>query len=250
MKNKNIVAIIPARGGSKGIPRKNIINLGGFPLIAYSIAVAKLSKLIERVIVSTDDEEIAEIARKYGAEVPFLRPREFARDDSLDIEFVQHAIKWFQDNEGYQPEYFVHIRPVTPLREPGVVDEAIEKFLNNKKTTSLRSAHELSESPHKFLEIKNGFFEGLFSNDNRSEYYNLPRQAFPSAYCPNGYVDVLKTKTMIETKTIHGSKILPFVTPFVVELDCSGDLDYIKFDLGRKKYEIYEFLKNNFKPTD
>jgi len=248
MKSKNIVAIIPARGGSKGIPKKNIIDLGGFPLIAYSIAVAKLSKLIERIIVSTNDERIAEIARNYGAEVPFMRPKEFARDDSLDIEFVQHAIKWFQDNEGYCPKYFVHLRPTTPLREPKIIDKAIEKFLNNKEATSLRSAHELSESPHKFLEIKNGFFEGLFPNDNRSEYYNLPRQTFSPAYCPNGYVDVLKTKAIIENKTIHGSKKLPFITLIIGELDRPEDLDYIKFDLSRKKYKIYDFLKSNFKP--
>ena len=129
-KNKKILAIIAARGGSKGIPKKNIIDLGGHPLIAYSIAVAKLSKLIERIIVSTDSEEIAEISKKYGAEVPFIRPEEYARDNSPDKEFVQHAINWFKEKENYAPEYMVHIRPTTPLRKPEIIDEAIEKFLN------------------------------------------------------------------------------------------------------------------------
>jgi len=247
-KNKNIIAIIPARGGSKSIPKKNIVDIGGHPLIAYSIAVAKLSKYISRIIVSTDSQEIANIAKKYGAEVPFLRPKEFAKDNSPDIEFFQHALNWFQKNEGYQPEYFVHLRPTTPLREPEIIDEAIEKFLNNKEATSLRSAHELRESPHKFFEIKDGFFVGLFPGDQRPEYYNLPRQAFSSAYHPNGYVDVIKSRILIDANTLHGVKILPFITPVVEELDRPEDLDYIKFGLKRKKYKIYEFLKNNFKP--
>jgi len=247
-KNKKIIAIIPARGGSKGIPKKNIVNLVGFPLIAYSIAVAKLSKLIERIIVSTDDKEIAGVAKKYGAEVPFLRPKEFAKDDSPDIEFFQHAISWFRDNEKYQPEYFVHLRPTTPLREPELVDRAIRKILNSKEATSLCSGHEV-ETPYKQFQIKNGFFVGLFPNDPRPEYYNLPRQTFPSAYYPNGYVDVIKLQVLRETNSLYGSRILPFLTSVAGDIDCLEDLDYIKFELTRKKYKIYEFLKSNFNPS-
>lgn len=246
MKNKNIIAIIPARGGSKGIPRKNIINLGGYPLIAYSIVAAKLSKLIERIVVSTNDEEIAQLAKNYGAEVPFLRPKEFAEDSSPDIEFVQHALNWLWENEKYQPEYLIHLRPTTPLREPEIIDQAIKEIFNNKKATSLRSAHELRESPHKFFKIKDGFFVGLFPEDSRPDYHNLPRQAFATAYHPNGYVDVIKTKTVKDMGVIHGPKILPFITPFVTELDRIEDIDYIKFDLMRKKYKIYELLKNKY----
>lgn len=243
---KNIIAIIPARSGSKGIPGKNIINLGGYPLIAFSIVVAKMSKIISRVIVSTDSEKIAEIAIKYGAEAPFLRPKKYAKDSSLDIEFVQHALLWLKKNENYQPEYIVHIRPTTPLRDSSLIDEAIKKILKNKKVTALRSAHELKESPHKFFEIKNGFFTGLFPEDRRPDYHNLPRQAFKPAYHPNGYVDVIKTKTIKEQGVIHGNKILPFVTPFSPELDNIEDLDYVKFNLNRGNYKIYDFLKKNF----
>lgn len=239
-----IIAIIPARGGSKGIPRKNIIDLAGHPFIAYSIIAAKLSKLIDRVIVSTDDEEIAKIALKYKAEVPFLRPKEFAKDSSPDIDFVRHAIDWLKENENYQPEYLVHLRPTTPLRESELIDKAIEEIMNKEEATSLRSAHELRESPHKFFQIKHGFFAGLFPKDSRLDYHNLPRQSFPSAYHPNGYVDVLKTKTIIESNVLHGDKILPFVTPFIAELDQLEDLEYIKFDLTRKKYKICDFLNN------
>ncbi|MBT6052972.1 MAG: acylneuraminate cytidylyltransferase family protein, partial [Candidatus Scalindua sp.] len=123
------IAIIPARSGSKGVPRKNIYFLGGHPLIAYTIAAAVLSSYIERVIVSTDSEEIAGIARDYGAEVPFLRPLEFARDHSSDREYLLHTMQWFQDSEGHVPEYWVHLRPTTPLREVGIVDQAILEIM-------------------------------------------------------------------------------------------------------------------------
>lgn len=242
--NKKIIAIIPARAGSKSIPQKNIIDLGGHPLLAYSIAAARLSKLINRVIVTTDSKKYANIARKYGAEIPFLRPKKYAGDLSLDIEFFRHALNWLEENEGYVPDLIVHLRPTTPLREPEMIDEAIEKFLNNKEATSLRSAHELKESPHKFFEIKNDFFSGLFPDDTRSEYYNLPRQAFSSVYHPNGYVDIIKSQRVIDTGTLHGTKILAFITQMVRELDRPEDLDYIKFDLNRKKYKIHKFLKN------
>ncbi len=243
MKNEKVIAIIPARSGSKQVPKKNIIDLGGHPLIAYSIVAAKMSKIISRVIVSTDSKEIARLAKKYGAEVPFLRPKQFAKGSSPDIEFIQHALAWLQAKEHYQPEYLVHLRPGTPLRKPELIDEAINKILKSDEATALRSAHELRESPHKFFEMKNGFFTGLFPEDQRPDYHNLPRQAFRAAYHPNGYVDVIKTKTVKKMGVMHGPKIIPFITPFVFELDAAVDLEYIKFDLARGTYAIYEFLK-------
>ncbi len=247
-KNKEVIAIIPARGGSKSIPKKNIVNLGDYPLIAYSIIAAKLSKLISRVVVSTDSEEIAEISRLYGAEVPFLRPEEFARDDSPDIELFQHAIEWLKNNEGYCPEYLVHLRPTTPLRDPELIDKAIEQFVQNKEATSLRSGHELRESPYKCFAIENGFFVGLFPNDTRPEYYNLPRQSFSPVYQPDGYVDVVKNQTITDKGVFHGSKIMAFISPDTGELDRPEDLEFFRFNLEKQKYKIHEFLKNNFKP--
>jgi len=246
MNQENIIAIIPARGGSKGIPRKNIIDLGGYPLIAYSIVAAKMSKMISRVIVSTDSEEIAKIAKGYGAEVPFLRPAEFATDKAGDYEVLKHALNWLKENENFEPDYLVHLRPTTPLRDPKIIDEAIKKFVEADETTALRSAHELKESPHKFFEIKNRFFAGLFMEDSNPDFQNLPRQDFATAYHPNGYVDVLKTKTILNEGVLHGKKITPFITPFLIELDGIDDIDYIKFDLSRKELEIYDFLKNNY----
>ncbi|HON56846.1 MAG TPA: acylneuraminate cytidylyltransferase family protein, partial [bacterium] len=109
-----IYAIIPARGGSKGVPDKNIRLLKGYPVIAYSIVACKLSKKIDRIIVSTDSEKIAQISKKYGAEVPFLRPAEFATDISPDLGFMKHAVDWFEINEKNIPDFFIHIRPTTP----------------------------------------------------------------------------------------------------------------------------------------
>ena len=241
VKSNKIVAIIPAKGGSKSIPKKSIVDLGGFPLIAYSIAAAKLSKMIDRVVVVTDSEEMADIAQHYGAEAPFLQPENTL---GTDLFFIKYTIDWLKEHENFEPEFLFHLRPTTPLRNPELIDQAIEMIKKNTEASSLRSAHELAESPHKFFEIRNGFFEGLFPEDSALDAQNTPRQSFPIAYHPNGYVDVLKTNTVRDLRSIHGRKILPLITEFLVELDRPSDLDYIKFDLQRGNYEIYNYLKN------
>lgn len=241
-----IVAIIPARSGSKGIPRKNIRKLGGYPLIAYAIVACRLSKKIERIIVSTDSAEFANIADTYGAEIPFLRPSELAQDNSKDIEFIEHAINWFNNNEDTIPEYIVEIRPTTPLRDPGIIDVAIDKIIQNPVATSLRSIHETRESHCKLFGIKDDYLVGLCPEDPRPEYYNLPRQNFLPTYEANGYVDIIKSSTVLKLRSLHGPKILPFFTPNIGEVDTIDDLDYIEYMLNKKTYEIYEFLKTNY----
>src|SRR5689334_3014090 len=109
-----VLAIVPARGGSKGIPRKNLREVAGHPLIAYSIAVALQSREIDRVIVSTDDREIADVARSYGADIPFLRPAELAMDETPDLPVFQHALRWLQREQRYRPDLVVHLRPTSP----------------------------------------------------------------------------------------------------------------------------------------
>lgn len=246
LKDKNIIALIPARGGSKSIPKKNIVNLGGFPLIAYSIAVAKMSKHIARIVVSTDSSEIAEIAKSYGAEVPFMRPAEFATDTATDYEVFKHVMEWFRDNENFKPEFWVHLRPTTPLRDTELLDKGIEELLKHPEATCLRSGHELREPPQKYFVIENGFFTGLFPEDKRPDSTNLPRQSFPKAYQPDGYVDVIKRTTVTREGVLHGARILAFITPNVGELDGPEDLEFIKFKLERGNYKIYEYLKENY----
>ena len=241
-----IFAVIPARGGSKGVPKKNIKLLGGYPLIAFSIVAAKLCPEIERAIVSTDSREIADIAKSYGAEVPFLRPPELAQDDSPDIDFVRHALDWLETHEGSVPDFLVQLRPTTPLRDPALIDSAIRTIKSNAEATSLRSAHELPEPPQKMMGIRDGFLVGLFPDDPRPEYYDLPRQAFPPAYNPNGYVDIIKTSFVRGARSLHGPHILAFVTPMAAEVDCPEDFEYLEYLIGKKGHPLHEFLKANF----
>jgi len=246
MKSRLTYAIIPARGGSKGVPRKNIKLLKGFPLIAYSITAAKLSKLINRVIVSTESSEIAEIAQKYGAEVPFLRPVKYAQDRSPDIDFIRHAIDWFAEHETNQPELLVHLRPTTPLRDPTLIDKAINDIVNNNEATALRSVHELAEPPQKMFGIENGYLTGLFPQETRPEYYNLPRQVFPKAYCPNGYVDIIRTAYVKKHNTLHGPRMIGFVTPFTIEIDNPDDFNHLEYSLEKGSHPLYVYLTQNY----
>ena len=233
MRLEKIYAIIPAWSGSKGVPKKNIRLLGGHPLIAYSIVAARRCRHIDRVIVSTDSPEIADISGAYGAEAPFLRPAELARDSSTDVEFIRHALDWFQDHEHLQPELLVHLRPTTPLRESALIDSAIDLIASHDEATSLRSAHQVAEPPEKMFRVEDGFLTGLFPDDPRPDYHNLPRQAFPPAYHPNGYVDVVKTDFVRRSNSVHGPRILGFVTPFSVEVDTEEDFDYLEYRIQR-----------------
>lgn len=244
---EGLLAFIPARGGSKGVPRKNIIDFKGYPLIAYSIAAARLAKHIKRIIVSTDDEAIAEIAIRYGAEVPFLRPAEFAKDNSTDLEVIRHAINWFEENEGGVVKFLAHLRPTTPLRDPAKIDQALEEIKRYPQATSLRSVHELAESPYKLFWLdKDNFLKGFFPEDPRPEYYNLPRQLFPTAYQPNGYVDIIKTDFVKNTDFLHGPNILGFITPVATEVDRIEDLERLRYQLEKYGSPIYEYLKTHF----
>jgi len=246
MKSRLTYAVVPARGGSKGVPRKNIKLLKGFPLIAYTIAAAKLSKMTDRIIVSTESPEIAEIAKNFGAEVPFLRPEEYAQDRSPDSDFVRHAIDWFAKNEKMQPELFVHLRPTTPLRDPALIDKAIGEIVNNNEATALRSVHELAEPPQKMFGIEKGYLTGLFPNETRPEYYNLPRQVFPKAYHPNGYVDIIRTGFVTSTNTLHGPRMIGFVTPYTIEIDNPEDFSHLEYSIDKCSHPLYEYLTQNY----
>lgn len=247
MNTPDVVAIIPARGGSKGVKGKNVRPLGGHPLIAWSIVAGQACPDIGRVVVSTDSEEIAEIARSYGADVPFMRPAEFAADRSPDRDFVIHALDWFRDNEGPEPDYLVHLRPTTPLRDPTLMADAIRKMKTASDATALRSGHALAESPHKVLQVEDGYFTGFFSDDPRPEYYNLPRQNFPTAYQPDGYIDILKTSFVRAGTSLHGTRMLACITPFTVEVDRPEDFEHLEFILQREGSPLQALLDKHIK---
>lgn len=242
-----IYSLIPARGGSKGVPQKNVRLLKGYPLIAYSIIASRLSSKISRTIVSTDSQEIASEAIAYGAQVPFLRPKEIAQDYSTDLEWVLHAIDWLDSQEGEAADLFVQLRPTTPLRDPLEIDRAIGELLKQSNATSLRSAHELPEPPQKMFQIdSNGYFQGFFPDDNRPEYYNLPRQLFPTAYHPNGYVDIIKRDTVRSTEALYGSFLLAFVTARVIEVDDFEDFELLEYQLEKYGSPIFDYLKKHY----
>lgn len=253
IKKDAVYAIVPARSGSKGVRNKNIRCLGGYPMMAYSIAAAKICHPISRVIVSTDSEQYAKIARYYGAETPFLRPAEFARDHSTDLEFMNHAAGWFAENENSLPEYFVHLRPTYPLRDTDVISKAIEELKADPVATSLRSAHLANFAPYKWFTIEeNGYFKCLFDGMEPDEANN-PRQGFPDVYIPDGYVDVLRTSTIIEDGLLHGKNVHAYIVPEGTDVDTLKEMKKVEndiSDISEKEYQIYRYLKENYRTLE
>lgn len=237
-------AIIPARSGSKSIKDKNLALLGGYPLIAYSIALAKMTEGIDKVIVSTDSKEYAEIAQKYGAEVPFLRPKQLSQDSSTDYDFMSHAVKWFDENSIIAPDFWIHLRPTTPLRDPNIVKKAMSLIANRKDATALRSGHLSPESPFKWLrKNKEGFLTSLSGNDTNLDKYNGPRQDFPNVLIPNGYVDIVRSSFIKKKKLLHGDKVLAFESPFCNELDSYEELELLEFQLKKNNSSLIKYLE-------
>ena len=236
-----IVALIPARSGSKGIKNKNIIELGGKPLLLWSIAACLKSKLIDRIIVSTDSIEYAEMATSAGAECPFLRPKQISTDNSTDTEFVLHALNFFKREKGI-PKFLVHIRPTTPFRNPKIIDDGIKKMLNSSDATSLRSVNEMPETAYKCFEIgPMGNLQIVGSKNPNCDLANGPRQKYTKTYIGNGYVDVLKSEHVLAEKKAHGNRVVPFFTPPTVMVDTQEEFEFLEFLLNRDK-SAYDML--------
>jgi len=220
-----MIALILARGGSKRVPKKNIKVINGKPLLFYPINAAKKSKLIMKVYVSTDDEEIAKVARQYGAEV-ICRPLELAQDNSTDLDAFKH---FCQETGEYKP--IVHLRATTPILDTDVIDEAIRIFYKNEaQITSLRSAHETSESVYKYFTKGKLYWESIVKGVDAEK----PNQNYPKTYAPNGYVDIVKPKEWKKNNSFHGSCIYPFITKFTPEIDSLDDFDYIEYLMQKK----------------
>ena len=208
-----VLALIPARGGSKSIPHKNIRSFAGHPLIAYSIAAGLATESVTRLLVSTDDEEIAAIARKYGAETPFLRPAELSQDNTPDLPVFQHALQWLEENEGYRPEILVQLRPTSPLRRVWHIDQSIYLLLAHPEADAIRTVCEPFQNPFKMWQIDpEGFMQPLIHTEYQ-EAYNMPRQLLPAVYWQTGYVDAAWRDTIIEKASMTGERILPLVIP-------------------------------------
>lgn len=206
-----ILAIIPARGGSKGVPGKNIKQIAGKPLIAWTIGAAKESKHVTRVIVSTDDSEIAAVARKHGAEVPFMRPEQIAGDMSTDVEFLTHALETLKVTEGYEPDIVVNLRATAPLTTADDIDRGIEVMLADPHADAVRPIIESPKHPYKALTpSENGKYLESLIPESVTGYpapHDLPRQLFPKAFIHTGAMDVLRPGTVLKLKSTSGNKL-------------------------------------------
>jgi CMP-N,N'-diacetyllegionaminic acid synthase len=209
----NIIAIIPARSGSKGIPNKNIKIYKKYPLIFHSINIAKKCKYINEVIVSTDSEEYKLIAEKYGAIVPYIRPKSISDDLSTDYEFVKYHLDWCNLHNIKNPDLIVQLRPTYPNRNIIHLNNSIKIMINKyKEYDSLRSVIKFEKSPFKMYLINENKLEPLFNNiNNIEEPYNKCRQVLPDTYLHNGYIDIIKTYTVINKESVTGDKIYPYI---------------------------------------
>ena len=235
-----VLAIIPARGGSKGLPGKNLRPLAGHPLIAYSVAAGLQSKLVDRVICSTDSEEIAEVARQYGAEVPFMRPAELSQDSSHDIDFFNHALKEL-GTTGYRPDIIVQLRPTDPIRRHGLVDDGVQLLIENPQAHSVRTITEPGYSPYKMWTVNDsGTLDPLLTVPGVAEPFNLPRQELPEVWWHIGVLDVIRTDNISQTNSLSGIVILPLM----VERAASADIDTLDdFERASKLVESLDCVR-------
>ena len=231
-----VLAIIPARGGSKSIPRKNLADIGGKPLIAHSIAHAATARSVNRTIVSTEDAEIAEIARAYGAEVPFLRPIELAGDTVLDHPVFEHALKALDATEGYRPDIVVHLRPTAPLRRPGWIDDAVDLLASHPDADSVRSVSAPAAHPYRIFRINDeGYLEPLMKHEHPQPFL-LRRQDLPPVFHYNAVLDVTRATTVLDQGSMTGRHMLPLVLDAddVFDIDSPRDLE-----IARMMYERF-----------
>lgn len=205
-----IYSLIPARGGSKGVPHKNIRLLCGKPLITHSIEISLKSPSIQRTFVSTDSKKIAEVARNAGAEVPFLRPTNLAQDDTRDLPVFLHFLGWLEQNHILLPDAVFQFRPTSPARKIEKIEEAVELLKKHPEADSVRGVTEPAQNPYKMWTIdENGFMRALLNIPGVPEPFNEPRQSLPEVYWQVGYLDLIRTRTILEKKSLTGTRILP-----------------------------------------
>ncbi|MBI4699330.1 MAG: acylneuraminate cytidylyltransferase family protein [Nitrospirae bacterium] len=220
-----ILAFIPARAGSKRVPNKNLKPLQGKPLIAYTIKAAKSARHINRIVVSTDSEEIASIARQYGAEVPFIRPGNISQSDSTEMQFFEHALDRFRLNENYEPDMIVLLYPTSPFRKPESIDRAVGEMLKHPEADSLRSVRLCHEHPYKMWVIEDGYLKPFVSGQSPN-VHTLSYQLLPTVYIQNASIYITKPSTIRNKKSPTGDVIIPFVMDELESIDINTPLDF------------------------
>jgi CMP-N,N'-diacetyllegionaminic acid synthase len=228
MNTSEIIALIPARSGSKRIKNKNIRELNGHPLLAYTIAAAIESVIFSRVIVSTESKEIASIAKKYGAEVPFMRPAEYSENSSADIDWVKHLLSQLNSDDEL-PELFSILRPTSPFRNSNTIRRAWQEFKQADDPDSLRAVELCSQHPGKMWFINNNMMTPVMSNPNKSKapWHSSPYQSLPKIYVQNASLEIAKSSIPLTTNSISGNKIIPFITTGYEGFDINLPLDWL-----------------------
>ena len=232
-----VIAIVPARGGSKGIKRKNLVPVAGKPLLVHSIEHALGAQTVTRVVVSTEDPEIAEVARAHGAEVPFLRPAELAGDEVLDLPVFEHVLTALREREGYAPDLVVHLRPTAPYRQCAWIDEAVARLRDTPAASSLRSVSAPAHHPYRVFRIgDDGFLDALMKHEHPSPHV-LRRQELPALYYYNCVLDITRPSTIYEQHSMTGSSILPFVMDpdDVMDIDTPRDLELVRYFMEHRR---------------
>lgn len=229
-----ILAIIPARGGSKGIPLKNIQKLGKYPLIYYTIKSAKESK-VNRIIVSTDNKEISKISMKYGAEIPFLRPKKIAQSNSSTILVIEHVVKSLKKID-YAPDIIVLLQPTSPFRTSNMINRSIE-MLTSSNATSVISVMYAKKHPFQAFIQKNGLLKH-FNKNHEKKFYQ--RQLLPEMLFETGSVYTFWTKTLENFNSIYGPKIKPMIiNSEKYNLDIDSKFDLFMAEMILKNWEKY-----------
>jgi len=233
-----VLALIPARGGSKGILRKNIKPLAGKPLITWAIAAAKESSLVSRVVVSTEDQEIAEVARAYGAELPFVRPQELAQDLSTTLDVVLHALQYFRTREQYVPDMVLLLPPTAPLVTSSDIEQGIGALMRDKNADSVRPIIESPKHPFKALKIEGTCLKPFYPSEitGFEEPYDMPRQLFPNAYVYSGTFQVIRRRTLEESHSLSGKKMgyILLAADHSINIDTLDDFAYADMLMRRR----------------
>ena len=225
-KTPSIVALVPARAGSKRVPDKNIRPLAGHPLIAYTISAALQSEIFRDVIFSTDSSHYGDIARHYGAEVPFLRPSKYAGDLSPDIEWVEYTLRRLQD-EGRTYDCFSILRPTSPFRLPKTIKRAWQAFLAEKGIDSLRAVEKCREHPGKMWIVRGTRMMPLLPlGPPQQPWYSSQYQSLPEVYVQNASLEIAWSRVVFEERTIAGNVLMPFFTAGYEGFDLNCDYDW------------------------
>lgn len=220
------LGVIPARGGSKGVPGKNLAALLGQPLIAWTIQSARQAKSLDRLIVSTDDPEIAAVARTHGAEIPFLRPVELAADDTPDLPVLQHALCALRNLDGYAPDALVHLRPTQPLRTAEEIDQAVTLWARSG-ADSVKSVVPVRQHPFKMYRVRGARLRPyLATEERRRRGPDVPRQSLEPVYLSAGLVDVIARQT-IEAGSTEGRTVVPYFVDPERAVDLDTPMDFV-----------------------